>query len=231
MGTTETTFDVYADFYAETVNESVKFGGQDVEFYARAKVAALNRINGRLGRPARDIRALDVGCGAGLTDELLLPHVATLDGVDVSVEMVTRAAERNPKGTYQVYDGDRLPFDDGQFELTFAACVLHHVPPGNWPAFLRELWRVTARSGAAVVIEHNPINPMTRRAVRACPFDADAVLARPGPIARTFRDMGAKLVERRYVTFFPVDLLVTRNAERALGWLPLGAQYIITAFR
>jgi SAM-dependent methyltransferase len=228
---TETTFDAFAGVYADTVNSSVAFGGQTVEFFARLKVEALLRTAGRLGRPVQEVRVLDVGCGTGIADSLLLSRVASVDGVDVSPEMVVQAAARNPTAAYQVYDGVRLPFADGSFHLVFAACVLHHVPPVQWDGFIAELWRVTAASGAAVVIEHNPFNPLTRKAVRACPFDEDAVLARPVRVREAFQRAGAVQPERKFVTFFPFDQPALARAERALCWLPAGAQYTVTAFR
>jgi SAM-dependent methyltransferase len=228
---TETPFDAYARVYADTVNESVGFGGKSVEFFARMKVQGLLRTAVRLGYPVREIRALDVGCGTGIADSLLLPRVASLDGVDVSPEMVAQAAARNPDASYQVYDGVRLPFPDGSFQLVFAACVLHHVPKVQWDGFVAELWRVTAAPGASVVIEHNPHNPLTRKAVRACPFDEDAVLARPVRVRDAFQRAGVARPERKFVTFFPFDQPALARAERALGWLPAGAQYTVTAFR
>ncbi len=227
----DATFDTYAVGYAETVNDSVRFAGQTVEFFTAAKVRELLRTARSLGVAPDTVRVLDVGCGPGLADRLLLPHVASVDGVDVSAGMVALAAARNPAATYRVYEGDRLPFADGQFHLVFASCVLHHVPPRQWHQFLAELWRVTARPGAAVVIEHNPGNPLTRRAVRACPFDADAVLASPRQVLAAFRRLEVPMLSRKYVTFIPVDHGVARRAEDFLGWLPAGAQYVVTAAR
>jgi ubiquinone/menaquinone biosynthesis C-methylase UbiE len=227
---TETTFDAYAGVYADTVNASVGFGGKTVEFFARLKVRALLRTAARLGCPLEEVRALDVGSGTGIADSMLIPAVATLDGVDVSMEMVAQAAGRNPSATYQVYDGVRLPFEDRSFHLVFASCVLHHVPPHQWDSFIAELWRVTGSPGAAVVIEHNPFNPLTRKAVRACPFDEDAVLARPRRVGQGFRRAGVERPERKFVTFFPFDQPALARLEDALWWLPAGAQYMVTAF-
>jgi SAM-dependent methyltransferase len=228
---TGTTFDAYAGVYADTVNSSVAFGGKSVEFFARVKVRALLQTAGRLGCPIEQLRALDVGCGTGIADSVLIPAVAALEGVDVSAEMVTRAAARNPTARYQVYDGVRLPFADRSFHLVFAACVLHHVPPVQWDGFIAELWRVTASPGAAVVIEHNPFNPLTRKAVRACPFDEDAVLAPPRRVGQAFRRAGVGRSERKFVTFFPFDQSAISRVEDALWWFPAGAQYTVTAMR
>jgi hypothetical protein len=112
-----------------------------------------------------------------------------------------------------------------------AACVVHHVDPTRWRDFVAELWRVTAPGGAAVVIEHNPLNPLTRRAVKACPFDEGAVLARRGRLCQLFSSLGVDELISTFVTFFPVDNAMTRLAELHLGWLPLGAQYMVTALK
>jgi SAM-dependent methyltransferase len=224
-------FDAYASRYSETVNSSVRFAGGDVEFFARSKAVHLLRMARRLRCPAFELQVLDVGCGTGLTDRELLPHVKSLTGVDVSTEMVDQAGRKNLEASYSTYDGRRLPFEDGQFDLVFAACVVHHVDPAEWGNLLSELWRVTAAGGAAVVIEHNPLNPFTRRAVRACPFDEDAVLARRAHLCRLFSSLHVDELVSRFITFFPVDNAIARRAELALGWLPLGAQYMVAALK
>ena len=81
-----------------------------------------------LGDPSR-LEALDVGCGPGETDAFLEGAFADCTGVDLSEPMVRRAAERNPWAPYAAYEkGDPLPFDDASLDVTFAICVLHHVP-------------------------------------------------------------------------------------------------------
>jgi SAM-dependent methyltransferase len=228
---TDATFDAYAEVYADVVNAAVAPVGKTVDFFARMKVRRLLRIAGRINHSIDQIRALDVGCGTGLTDSFLLPQLGSLDGVDVSPEMVRQAESLNLTASYQVYDGERLPFPDRAFDLVFAACVLHHVPPVHWDRFVAELWRVTARPGAAVVIEHNPLNPLTRRSVRACPFDEDAVLASPRRVQRAFRNLGVSRLERQFMTFLPIEGHAVDRVEDAIWWLPAGAQYTVTAFR
>ena len=50
--------------------------------------------------------------------------------------------------------------------------------------FVADMVRVTRPGGLVCVIEHNPLNPLTRLAVNRCPFDADAVLLRSGQLAK-----------------------------------------------
>ena len=93
---------------------------------------------------------------------------ALLAGVDPSEAMIEAARKANPEADYRVADGTELPFEDGSFDLAFAVCVLHHVAPPDRPAFVAELARVTRPGGLTVVFEHNPLNPLTRLAVRRC---------------------------------------------------------------
>lgn len=225
-------FDAYATGYRQTVDSSICVRGLDLAFFTEAKLHRLHHLGLRLPRPLFDSDVLDVGCGVGGLDSLLAPHVRSLHGVDVSQAMIEQASTANPLGCYQQYGGDELPFADRSFDLVFAVCVVHHVQPAKWDDFQAEMYRVVRPGGAAVIIEHNPLNPLTRRSVADCQFDTDAVLARPGRLIRTFRSLGAERVRRRYMLFAPMGGRRIQGAERRfLSWNPAGAQYLVEAFR
>jgi SAM-dependent methyltransferase len=225
-------FDAHAADYQSAVDSSVSFSGLDLAFFTAAKIHRLTHLGVRLPRPLDECDVLDVGCGAGALDALLAPQVWCLSGVDVSAGMIEQARTANPAGVYRVYDGGELPFDSQRFDLVFAACVVHHVVPSQWSSFLAELYRVVRPGGAAVVIEHNPLNPLTRRSVADCEFDGDAVLTRPKPLMRVFRELGAERVRCRYMLFTPLAGPRVQTAERRmLSWNPMGAQYLVEAFR
>jgi SAM-dependent methyltransferase len=224
-------FDTYADSYQAAVDASVGFACQDLAFFTAAKAFHLLRLAGTLDRPLKTCDVLDVGSGTGVTDQLLTGHVGRIEGVDVSEAMVEQASRRNPGCHYQRYDGRRLPFEPGRFDMAFAICVLHHVPPAQWNEFVAELWRAVRPGGLAVVIEHNPVNPLTRRAVRDCEFDADAVLLSPRRVRQAFQISGAGQASVEYILFAPFGQQRVRQLERSLRWLPLGAQYLVAARR
>lgn len=223
-------FDSHAATYRDAVESSVGFSGRDLAFFTTAKAFQLRAAASDLRVSFAEASVLDVGCGAGALDSLLTPDVRSVTGVDVSEAMVEQARMANPGGTYLHYDGEVLPFDDQSFDLAFAVCVVHHVDPAQWYDFQAEIWRVVRPGGAAVIIEHNPLNPLTRRSVSSCEFDADAVLTRPRRLQKTFRQLGASPVRTRYMLFSPLASMRVRSAERTLlGWLPLGAQYSVEA--
>ncbi len=81
----------------------------------------------------------------------------------MSAACIQTARERNASVDYSVYDGQRLPYDDASFDFAYTICVMHHVPPAQWPAFAAEMRRVVKPGGMAAVFEHIPYNPLTRR--------------------------------------------------------------------
>ena len=220
-------FDAYANSYDDDVNRSIGFIGAEHEFFVEAKARTLlELVRARLGAP-RSVTALDVGCGPGLTDAALDGAFAKLAGVDVSPSILERAAERNAGVEYHLSDGRRLPFDDGSFDVTFAICVLHHVPPSERDSFLAEMARVTASPGIVAVFEHNPLNPLTRLAVRNCSFDHGVRLVMPGELSHRLAGTGARVTDRRFIVFIPWRSRILAAAERGLRWLPLGGQYVV----
>jgi SAM-dependent methyltransferase len=177
------------------------------------------------------ISVLNVGSGSGVTDSLLKPHVHSIHGVEVSLAMVEQAQQRNPDCVYELYDGERLPFDDGAFDLVLTICVLHHVPPTQWPSFTAELVRVVAPGGVVTIIEHNPLNPLTRRAVNVCEFDEDAVLVSHRRAGRLLEAAGAGPVEIHHFLFSPLAGRLGSGLDRALAAVPFGGQYAAVARR
>ena len=226
-----TEFDRFRESYGEELQRAVAFAGREARFFTKVKAdALLELVSRRIGDPSR-LRALDVGCGIGLTDELLEPSFRELHGVDVSAGMLEAARRANPGVEYHLGDGRTLPFDDRSFDVAFAICVVHHVPPGEREPFARELARVVRPGGLGVVFEHNPLNPLTRLVVARCAFDDDAILLGVRETTRLLTAGGLGRPERRYVLFVPVDRPVVRRAERLLAPVPLGAQYYVAAER
>ncbi len=223
--------DAYADSYADAVQRSIDFSGQDHETFTRRKALhLLDLTQRRLGDPTR-LAGLDVGCGVGLTDRFLVERVGELHGVDTAEAAVARSAHANPAVRYQAYGGARLPYADGRFDFAFAICVAHHVPPPQRASFVAELGRVVRPGGVVALFEHNPYNPLTRLAVSRCEFDEDAVLLTRRTMRRLLERTGLQPVESRYVIFVPFERPRSAALERRLHRLPLGAQYYVAATR
>jgi SAM-dependent methyltransferase len=167
----------------------------------------------------------------GVTDRHLVGSFAKVVGVDIFDGVLERAAVANPGADYRLYDGHRLPLDDGSLDVAFAICVVHHVPPAQWHEFASEMARVLRPGGIAAIFEHNPLNPLTRRVVSTCVFDEDAVLLRRRRSAGLLRAAGLAPCEDRYIALLPFGGRAATSIERALGRFPLGAQYYVSAVK
>jgi hypothetical protein len=89
--------------------------------------------------------------------------------------------------------------------------------------------RVVRSGGLVCLIEHNPLNPLTRLAVARCEFDRDAVLLHAGRTRALMADAGLHDIRSDYFLLLPSAAPVARRLERGLSRLPLGAQYIASA--
>ena len=88
---------------------------------------------------------LDVGCGNGLIDRLIAEHRpdVNITGVDLIVRPETQIPVTQ-------FDGKRIPFDDGAFDVVMFVDVLHHTE--NPEILLAEANRVANR--AVVLKDH-----------------------------------------------------------------------------
>jgi SAM-dependent methyltransferase len=225
-------FDEYSDSYRDAIEEAIGFARTDLDFFIAAKAETLVELAGGHVGPPGELAFLDVGCGPGETDRFLEGRVGRLAGVDVAPKMVERARRRNPWAEYRDYaEGDPIPFEDGTFDVCFAVCVFHHVARDQRVPLVGEMKRVCRPGGLIALFEHNPHNPMTRRAVRDCEFDRDAELLSRREASRVFGEAGFENPRGRYILFFTRKSGLLRGIERRLGWLPLGAQYVVFAQR
>jgi ubiquinone/menaquinone biosynthesis C-methylase UbiE len=215
-------FDEYATNYKELVDKS---SGVSVERLAAEKARLITSVLDQfVGNPA-ELTVLDIGCGIGLIDRPLEGSVKALHGIDMSSVSVEHARGFATRTQFHEYDGKVLPFESNCFDGAFASCVLHHVPPDQRHSFVREMMRVIRPGGVAIFIEHNPLNPVTRKIVSSCVFDADAVLLGLGEARMLLTCAGASRIGRRFIGFSPIRNHAVERAEAYLGWLPIGAQY------
>jgi len=98
--------------------------------------------------PVPSLKALDFGCGSGLSSQMLLNRMPDLDliGVDISEKAISRCQEQSIKAKLTEL-GERLPFDTAEFDIVFAVFVMHFNI--NIPT-LGELCRVLRPSGLFV---------------------------------------------------------------------------------
>jgi SAM-dependent methyltransferase len=229
----ESEFDKFADEYRAIHARNLRLSGEAPEYFAEYKIRDMAEAltgNPVFEKPALDI--LDFGGGVGTSVPYLRKYfpAARLTCADISSKSLAVAAGRFPGlAKFVQFDGVTLPFEDGRFDVAFAACVFHHIDHGEHIHLFREIRRVLRPAGALFVFEHNPLNPLTVHAVRTCAFDENASLISGPTMRRRLQEAGLAGPRLRYRLFFPRILASLRRLEKCLSAVPLGAQYYVMA--
>jgi 2-polyprenyl-3-methyl-5-hydroxy-6-metoxy-1,4-benzoquinol methylase len=215
-------FDAYASEYRELVDRSVRFTGESSRYFAAYKAAYIAR---RVA-PGPGCKILDYGCGVGLLSQELKKQLkeVRVDGFDVSPESVQHLdADLRSNGKFS----SNLTELDADYDVVVLANVLHHVEPSRRADAIHEAASRLTPGGKLVVFEHNPLNPLTRRAVALCPFDEGVVLLQRKETVAHFGANHLRVIAHDYIVFFPRWLAWFRPLEWSLAWCALGAQYTV----
>lgn len=231
----EAEFDRHAAAYDGGLDNPVKrLMGNSADQFIAVKARWLLRRERAL--KAGGLAVLDYGCGAGDLMRVLagLGAQAAFTGCDVSAGMLDEVARRWPSSlgpvpTLAAQDGALTPFADRQFDIVTISAVLHHVPVAERDAVYRELGRVLKPGGRIYVFEHNPRNPLVRYVIARTPIDENAILLDASEVRHGLLDTARYELDTDYLMFMPPGIAFLRGIDRVLGWLPLGAQYAVSA--
>ena len=165
---------------------------------------------------------LEVGCGPGVD----LVHLASVGGrvtaVDLTPEAVSLARRhlevrglRN--ATVQESNAERLPFDEGTFDVVYSHGVLHHTV--DTQSAIDEVWRVLKPGGEAIIMLYHRhswfwwLSKVSRTPVEHADADAPIVRAYSIPDVRQLFHRFARVDVRS--ERFPVK---TRKFTSWKGW-------------
>ena len=93
-------------------------------------------------------RALDVGCGAGLSTAALVPLARRAIGLEPIPAMLAHHRTVVPQARFVIGQAERLPFAAGSFDLVTAAGSLNYT---DLPSALAEIARVLTQDRKSVV--------------------------------------------------------------------------------
>jgi ubiquinone/menaquinone biosynthesis C-methylase UbiE len=99
-------------------------------------------------------RALDAACGTGRHARLLVDRGHEVVGVDVTPEMLSRAAANVPEASFIVGDLRDIPAPDEHFDVAVCGLALAHL--ADLGAGVSELARVLKRGGRLIVSVLHP---------------------------------------------------------------------------
>jgi SAM-dependent methyltransferase len=221
-------FDDWAEGCEEHLNASIRFSGEEDIYFHLYKLACLKRWVSGLESTAT---ILDFGCGVGRFASLAAQAFpqSTVYGYDISPKCIEVARKRWGHLGNVTFSNELS--SKGSCDLIIAANVFHHIKPSDRPGIILQLKERIKPGRSIVIFEHNPFNPLTRRVVRSCPFDREVELISLSRFIGLARAGGLGVRFKRYIVFFPKFLSLFRPLEPLLGFLPLGAQYMLSLER
>jgi ubiquinone/menaquinone biosynthesis C-methylase UbiE len=114
----------------------------------------------RLARLEPGQSVLDIGCGTGSLAIVAKQRVGpggTVQGIDASPEMLTRARRKARKAGVDVSFTkgvvEALPFPDGHFDVVLSTLMLHHLPLEPRRQCAREMRRVLKPGGCVLAVD------------------------------------------------------------------------------
>ncbi len=148
-----------------------------------------------------DAHVLDAGCGRTTRLAAYRHRIAELTGIDLDAE---GGVENRTLDRFVVADlCERLPFDDGTFDLVYANFVIEHLAK---PAATFVEWRRVLRpAGSLVIVTSNRDSPLLKVG-RCCLIERGSRSSGEGP-------------ERSSATSFPRSTVPTpRSCSRHCSW-------------
>jgi len=121
--------------------------------YARSRPPVHARVLALALGGDRFERALDVGCGAGVSTTALEEFAAHLIGIEPAESMLAFGAEVAPGAEFVCGAAEALPFGDSRFDLLTAAGSLNYADAAR---FFPEAKRVMRQAGVLVVYDFGP---------------------------------------------------------------------------
>ena len=111
--------------------------------------------------PKKGMKVLDIAAGTGSSSRPLADAGAEVSPVDFSQGMLDAGKKRHPDLKFTLADALKLPFKDGEFDVTTISFGLRNTT--DFQKALQEALRVTKVGGRIVVVEFShPTNPIFR---------------------------------------------------------------------
>jgi len=175
-------------FYDEMEAKKYAYSTRMMEIQSKMSERAMELLN----LPDHPCHILDIGCGSGLSGEVLTENEHVWVGLDISKAMLGVAIEREVMGDLIYADaGDGLMFRPGSFDACISISVIqwlcqadksHHVPKKRLKAFFTSLYRCLTKGARAVMQfypEHAQQVTMITNAAQAAGFSGGLVVDYP----------------------------------------------------
>jgi SAM-dependent methyltransferase len=221
-------FDIYANEYEKILDNDLKFFGEENGYFAEYKVKI---VKDTISTEPENI--LEFGCGIGLNLRHFKKYFpsAKISGCDISEKSIQLASKQIEDVNFFILNDESVTNRSGIFDLIFVSCVFHHIAPQLRSAAINRIKNMLKPKGALYIFEHNPLNPVTRKIVKDCPWDKDAILLNTNETIDLMSKAGFEISEKKFTLFFPAQLGFLRPLEKFLKHVPLGGQYFVKGIK
>ena len=149
----QTPYDKYgADYHDYRINSKKDFWNRYIDYPAMEKI--LKEIVGVK-------KVLDLGCGSGIFTSKIAKWGGEVIGVDESKTMIEIAKKSNNNIKYFVGKGDKLGFENGQFDVVTSNLMVHYYKDLG-PLF-KEVDRVLKAGGRWIFSFSHPVNEVAAK--------------------------------------------------------------------
>jgi len=153
-----------------------------------------------LNRFAEDTRGrgmvADVGCGPGHVARYLYEQGVTMFGIDLSPAMIRCAVRLNPGLAFHVGDMRNLELRSSSLAGIVAFYSIVHFEPGELLVIMREMRRVLASGGLALVSFHVGNELVHVDELFGAPVNLDFRFHDPADVVAALRAAGLAVIER-----------------------------------
>jgi SAM-dependent methyltransferase len=177
------TYDAVADDYVAHIFDELKDKPFDRQLLDEVAARAAGGI------------VCDLGCGPGHVARYLHERGANVIGVDLSPAMVERARSLTPAVRFESADMRALDVPDGAWQAVVAFYSIIHIPRGQLAPVFREMRRVLAPGGFAVLSFHIGSEVVHRDEWWGHAVDVDFLFLQPDEVTAALEEAGF-VVER-----------------------------------
>jgi SAM-dependent methyltransferase len=177
------TYDAVADDYAAHIFDELKDKPFDRQLLDHVAASAAGGV------------ICDLGCGPGHVARYLHERGANVIGVDLSPAMVERARSLTPAVRFEAGDMRALGVPDGAWQAVVAMYSIIHIPRGQLAPVFREMRRVLAPGGFAVLSFHVGSEVVHRDEWWGHAVDVDFLFLQPDEVTAALEEAGF-VVER-----------------------------------
>ena len=133
----KSSFETMADIHAETIGVLTALSGQ-------------TEIAIEFGKIDKGSHVLELGCGPGQLTHALSEVAENVQGVDFAPNMIKAAQMAFPDLTFQIANGEKLPFTDSTFDVVVCNYTAFHLARPE--VVFTEVLRTLTPSGHLVII-------------------------------------------------------------------------------